>query len=70
MNLPNEGQRIRFRRKVWRAGQLIGWQEGYGTVAHVWCGCEETIKLTDGSDLFPGLGETWEPAEVAKEPRV
>ena len=67
MNLPNNGQHIRFRRKICKDGNFLGWQEGYGTVAYVWCGCEETIKLTDGPNLFPTLGDTWEPAEAAKE---
>lgn len=59
IDVPDDYDPISFRRRRWRDGKDLGWEEGIGVVQMVWCGVEPVIDLLDGSHIFPGIGDTW-----------
>jgi hypothetical protein len=55
-DLPADGQEIEWQRRgtaTWTRGR----------VAFCWLGIEPAIKLDDGRNLFPTLGDQWRAAE-------
>lgn len=55
IDLPAKGRSI-----FWRKRGETKWREG--VVDFCWFGIEHAIKLRDGTDVFPALGEEWKYA--------